>query len=297
MNRTEPTVLVRIVSALLVSIAACLSGCGSGASSSLSTPSTPASNTPDLGTIATVTDGSQFKIKNLSSGQLLGVTAQSQAAGALIDQASDTGTADQLWHFMPMGSNQFNVENLLTHQVAGIANASTTTGAIAVQWADNGTADHLWAFYLLTDGNYLIKNVNSNLYLQVDTSTVPASLDQAARATTGTGCTCQEWTLTSTGTSAYPAPLPVSGNGIFVHDPNMIQDPKSGVFWLYGTHNSVASSLDMNTFTAATSGDIAPDFTWWATENITGGSGRTDIWAPSVMYANGTYYQYYSIPI
>ena len=296
MSRIEPSLLLRIAAPLLVS-AACLGGCSSGGSSSSSTPSTPTPNTPDLGTITAVTDISQYKIKNVTSGQLLGVTAQSQAAGALIDQASDTGTADQLWHFMPMGSNQFNVENLLTHQVAGIANASTATGAIAVQWADNGTSDHLWAFYLLTDGNYLIKNVNSNLYLQVDTSAVPASIDQAARATTGTGCSCQEWTLTSTGTSAYPAPLAVSGSGIFVHDPNMIQDPKSGIFWLYGTHNSLASSLDMTTFTAAAGGDIAPDFTWWATENTAGTSGTTDIWAPSVMYANGTYYQYYSIPI
>lgn len=291
MNRLRP----RVFAVLLVCVAGFLSGCGSGSSPSSSTTTT-GSTGPDMGVIASVSDNLQFKIKNVSSGFLLGITAQSQVAGALIDQASDTGTGDQLWHFMPMGSNQFNMENLLTHQVAGISSASTTSGATAVQWADNGTPDHLWTFYSLTDGNYLIKNVNSSLYLQVDSSGSTTVIDQAARAATGTGCTCQEWALTPTGTSVYPAPLPVSGGGIYVHDPNMIQDA-SNVFWLYGTHNTLASSPDMTTFTAVAAGDINPDFTWWATENVTGAGGRTDIWAPSVMFANGTYYQYYSIPI
>jgi arabinan endo-1,5-alpha-L-arabinosidase len=249
-----------------------------------------------MGTLTTVGDSTQFKIKNASSGELLGITSQSQTAGAFIDHESDTGTADQLWHFIPMNNSQFNVENLLTHQVAGIAAASLASGALALQYADNGTSDHLWLFYLLTDGNYLIRNVNSNLYLQLDTSVSPVAIDQAARATTGTGCTCQEWTLTSTGVAAYPAPLSVMGTGIYVHDPNMIQDA-SNVFWLYGTHNTLASSSDMTNFTAISAGDINPDFSWWASENTTGGGGRTDIWAPSVMFANGIYYQYYSIPV
>jgi arabinan endo-1,5-alpha-L-arabinosidase len=249
-----------------------------------------------MGTLASVSDSTQFKFKNASSNDLLGIAAQSQTAGADLSQAADAGTGDQLWHVMPMGGDEYNIENALTHQVMGIATASTASGALALQWADNGTNDHLWAFYQLTDGNYLLKNVNSGLYLQVDTTTSPTSIDQAARATTGTGCTCQEWALTDTGTAAYPAPLSVTGAGIFVHDPNMIQDP-SGTFWLYGTHNTLASSTDMSTFTAASNGDINPDFTWWATENTTGTGGRTDIWAPSVMYANGIYFQYYSIPI
>jgi arabinan endo-1,5-alpha-L-arabinosidase len=296
MDRAHTSPLLRIIAALFVSGVVCLSGCSSGGSNSTPTPTPPAPVTPDLGVATAVSDSFQYKIKNVSSGDLLGITAQSQVAGALMDQATDTGTGDQLWHFIPMGNNQFNVENLLTHQVAGIAAASTASGALGLQYADNGTNDHLWSFYLLTDGNYLIKNINSSLYLQVDTSMAPVAIDQAARATTGTGCTCQEWALTSTGVSPYPAPLAVTGSGVFVHDPNMIQDASS-VFWLYGTHNTLASSADMTTFTATAAGDINPDFSWWASENTTGGGGRTDIWAPSVMFANGIYYQYYSIPI
>lgn len=283
---------------LLTFVAALLSGCGSGSGSSgggsPTNPITPA--TPDMGSITTVGDSTQFQVKNASNSEFLGIASQSQIAGADLTVSSADSATDQLWHFMPMGNNQYNIEDLLTHQVMGISNASTASGAQALQWADNGTNDHLWSFYVLSDGNYLIKNANSGLYLQLDTSVSPAIVDQAARATTGTGCTCQEWALTDTFNNAYPAPLTVTGSGIYVHDPNMIQDP-GGTFWLYGTHNTLASSADMSTFTADTNGDINPDFSWWASENTTGANGRTDIWAPDVMYVNGVYYQYYSIPI
>ncbi|MEI9903962.1 MAG: family 43 glycosylhydrolase, partial [Asticcacaulis sp.] len=76
----------------------------------------------------------------------------------------------------------------------------------------------------------------------------------------------------------------------------MLVDP-SGKFWLYGTHNTLASSSDGAAFSSISTGIFAADFAWWAAKNTTGGGGRTDLWAPSVMYANGKYYQYYSIPI
>ncbi len=102
--------------------------------------------------------------------------------GALRSSADSAN--DPLWHFLPTGNNQYKVENLLTHRVMGIANASASSRAQALQRADNGTNDHLWSFYILGDGNYLIKKVNSGLYLQLDTSASPAIIDQGARATT-----------------------------------------------------------------------------------------------------------------
>jgi len=265
-----------------------LAGCGGGGGADGSAGA--ASGTAFPPTLASMDSEHQLGIANAASGQPLAVAGGSQTAGAAIDTEAGDGSSAQRWHLMPMGQGQYNIENMLTHQVLGITNAATAAGAATVQWADNGTSDHLWSFYQLSDGNYAIENINSGLYLQSDASgaTTQATRDDSSRQ--------QEWTVTVTTDPAYPPPLTVTGSGIQVHDPDMIEDP-GGTFWLYGTHNTLASSPDMATFSAVSAGDISPDFAWWAGENTTGTDGRTDIWAPSVLYANGTYYQYYAIPI
>ena len=255
-----------------------------------------------------VSDSVEYKLKNVNSGLVLGVSGMSETAGAAAVQWADNGTADHLWHFMPMGSNQYNIENMYTHQVLGVTNASTANGAAIVQWADNGTSDHLWTVTQAADGNYMIKNVNSGRYLEVaNAGTLDTALiDQWS----STSCTCQEWQLVNTGTSPYPAPRAVTGSGIYVHDPYMLKDT-SGTYWLYGTHQTLASSTDLTTFTPYTGCTstqkggytncpiIGPDFSSWTglqTPKSWNSGANTDIWAPSLMYQSGTYYQYYSIP-
>jgi len=314
--------LIRI--GMLAVVSTFLIGCSSGSTSPSPTP-TPTPTTPDMGTITTVGDTNQFTLTNVSSGLVLGIAGQSQVAGAALAQESATGATDDMWHAMPMGTsqNEYNIENMLTHQVMGISNASTAAGTMALQWADNGTNDHLWEFFKLTDGNYLLKNVNSGLYLEDANSgtTSSAVIDQNARATTGSGCTCQEWAVGQTATAAYPAPRAVSGTGIYVHDPFMLRDT-NGTYWLYGTHQTLAYSTDLTTFTYTTASSaygactttqggawltldshcpiIGPDFASWTglqTPPSDNNGANVDVWAPSLMYVNGTYYQYYSIPV
>ena len=86
----------------------------------------------------------EYKIKNVNSGLVLGVTGASQTAGAQLVQWADNGTADHLWHFVPIGTNVYNIENMNSHQVIGVSGASTSDGADIVQWADSGTTDHNW---------------------------------------------------------------------------------------------------------------------------------------------------------
>jgi arabinan endo-1,5-alpha-L-arabinosidase len=311
---------------LMILAATVLTGCGDSSNTSAGSGGGTTSSTPDNGTLTSVGDTNDFTLTNVSSGLVLGIAGQSQIAGAALSQETNAGaaTTDDLWHAMPMGTNQeeYNVENQLTHQVMGISNASTAAGAAALQWADNGTNDHLWEFYLLKDGNYLIKNVNSDYYLEDSGSgTTPAAvIDQEARAVMGTGCTCQEWTLASTATPAYPAPRAVTGTGIYVHDPFMLKDT-NGTYWLYGTHQTLAYSTDLTTFTYTTPSSaygactasqgtywltednhcpiIGPDFTSWAglqTPPSDNNGENIDTWAPSLLYQNGIYYQYYSVP-
>lgn len=296
--------------AMALCAAILLTGCGGGGSSS-STTTTTTTTTADMGTLTMPGTTYQYQIKNAASGLVLGISGQSQTAGANVVQESNTSSTDSMWHFMPnvYSTDEVNIENMLTHQVLGFsATAPTGEGAPstssaadsdaqALQYSDTGTDDQNWQLYLLTDGNYLIKNHYSGLYLEDESSSTSASatITQDARSSTSTGCTCQEWTLTATTTAAYPSPMTVSGTGIYVHDPNMIQDPTTHAYWLYGTHNTLATSTDMSTFTSEVSDfSTSAEPSWWTT--IYTGS-APDMWAPSVLYANNTYYQYYSVPV
>ncbi|MGD0548660.1 MAG: family 43 glycosylhydrolase [Terracidiphilus sp.] len=267
-----------------------LAGCGGGGGTTCTSNCTPPPQT-DMGTLTSMGDTNTYTFKNAASSMVLGISGQLQTAGTnVVQESSSTATNDIYWHFMPMNNNEDNVENMLTHQVLGILNGSTSTGAQALQYSDNATNDHLWEFYVLTDGNYLIKNVNSGYYLQDEGSgtTTSATIDQGARSSSVAGCTCQEWAITSSGNAAYPAPLTVSGAGIYVHDPMLIQDPTTFAYWLYGTHNTLAHSTDLSTWTADNPA-LDPIPSWVTTYNST-----DDLWAPDVVYANGYYWQYYA---
>ena len=314
---------VALVAAL---IALTASGCGGSASSgggSCTGSSCSTGQSYDMGTLTTVGDSDQYTLANSVSSMDLGISGQSQIAGtSVVQEPSGTTTNDIDWHFMPMGNNTYNIEDMLTHQVMGILNASTSAGAQVLQYSDNGTSDHIWLIYQLSDGNYLIRNNNSGLYLEVANSgtATSATIDQGER-NSSVGCSCQEWKITDTGNAAYPAPKTVTGTGIYVHDPYMLQDPATHFYWLYGTHQTLAYSTDGSTFTYTTASTpvgacstyvgtywltddnhcpiIGPDFSSWnglQTPPSDNNGKNIDVWAPSLLYANGTYYQYYAIP-
>jgi arabinan endo-1,5-alpha-L-arabinosidase len=282
---------------LAASLLCVLSGCGGGSSSG---PSQGGGNTqtPDMGTLTNVSDSDSYTIANAASKLVLGIAGQSQTAGANLAQETPAGATDSAWHFIPMNNNQYNVENLLTHQLIGIDNASTATGALAVQWADSGTNDHLWEFYLLNDGNYLIKNVSSGFYLEDADSgaTSSAAIDQGSRSGTGSGCTCQEWMLTSTGNPAYSAPMPVNVSytspdtaTIGIHDPSILKVGSS--YNLFSTHGLIHAHQSADRANFSDAGFALASLPPW-TNAYTGGSG--DLWAPDASAHNGSYWLYYA---
>ena len=278
---------------------AVLSGCGGGGSGAASASGNGggSTTTPDMGTLASVSDSSTYTIENASSSLVLGISGQSQMAGASVVQESN-GSSDALWHFLPMNGGEFNIENMLTHQVMGVLNASDAAGAQVLQWGDNGTSDHLWEFFLLKDGNYLIKNVNSGLYLEDagSNATTAATIDQSARAASGTGCTCQEWKLTATNQSPYPDPMPVSvaynapdSSVIGIHDPSMY---KAGLtYYLLSTHGTIHAHVSTDRSAFSDDGYALGLLPPW-TNSYTGSSG--DLWAPDVSLHNGVYWLYYA---
>jgi len=280
-----------------VAFAIALAGCGGGVSNSGGDAGGPPP-APDFGTLTSVSDSNQFQLKNAATGLVLGIAGQSQLAGTALAQESSASSPDALWHFIPMNNSQFNIENLLTHQLAGITNASTAAGAQAVQWADNGTNDHVWSFYLLKDGNYLIKNLNSSLFLEVadSSATTSATIDQGARASTGTGCSCQEWTLTDTGNAAYPAPIAVQvaytspdTSAIGIHDPSLLKTAAGYI--LFSTHGSIHAHTSTDRVSFTDGGSALASLPSW-TNAYTNGSG--DLWAPDASQHNGMYWLYFA---
>ncbi|HTW47730.1 MAG TPA: family 43 glycosylhydrolase [Acidobacteriaceae bacterium] len=281
---------------------ACLaSGCsGGGGSSGSSGGGGGTTQTPDMGTLTAMSDIDTFTLTNVASNMVLGISGQSQTAGADVVQESSgtTTTTDIDWHFIPMNNDQYNIEDMLTHQVLGISGGSTSAGAQVLQWADNGTNDHLWEFYLLTDGNYLIRNVNSGFYLENAGSgtTSSAIIDQGARATAGSGCSCQEWTVTDTGDAAYPMPdtVNVSYGGtdsetIGIHDPSIVR--VSSTYDLFSTHGLLHEHQSGDLINFSDGGFALSSLPSW-TNTFTGGGG--DLWAPDASGHNGEVWLYFA---
>lgn len=86
----------------------------------------------------------EYKIKNVSSGLLLGIqnASTNQGASALI--WGDNGTSDHLWQLEPAGNGAFMIANANSGLILGVTNAATAAGTQALQWGDTGTPDHLW---------------------------------------------------------------------------------------------------------------------------------------------------------
>ena len=288
---------VGCVSLFVCLLSACSSGSSNGSSSS--------SSTTDMGTIAGIDSTYTITIQNAVSGMVLGVSGQSQSslANVVQESSSTTTTNDKYWHVLPMNSYEYNVENMLTHQLMSVSGASTTDGAQVVQSPDTGKGGMLWRFYLLTDGNYLIQNVNSGLYLE-DVDSRPdtsAMIAQGSRTSGTTGCECQEWKISSTKTAAYPSPEKVTATyssaysdteSIGIHDPSMLKVGSN--YYLYTTHGALHahSSSDRKNF--VDEGYAMNSVPSWA--SIYNGS-DDDLWAPDVSYhstSSTPYWIYYA---
>lgn len=109
-----------------------------------------------------------YKLQNVNSGLVLGISGASTAAGADALQWTDNGTTDHEWKLVSQGNDEYKIVNVNSNLDLGISGASTAAGADALQWTDNGTADHLWWITPVGGGEYKIINVNSGLDLGIN---------------------------------------------------------------------------------------------------------------------------------
>ena len=90
------------------------------------------------------------------------------------------------------------------------------------------------------------------------------------------------------------------GSDVFVHDPAIFQDPKTGTYYAFGSHFAVASSADLVEWHQYTY-DHQAEIYWddWKTVLAQGyahvGAGCESTWAPDLEYHDGKYYMYVSL--
>lgn len=122
--------------------------------------------TPCASSAITVSSGHTYKLVNLNSGKVLGITGMSTSDGAGAVQWGDNGTADHHWTITSM-NGYYRLANANSGKVLGVTNMSTADGAKVVQWSDNGTADHDWTMTDTGSGIYKLVNRNSGKVLGI----------------------------------------------------------------------------------------------------------------------------------
>lgn len=113
---------------------------------------------------------------------------------------------------------------------------------------------------------------------------------------TGTGCSCQEWTLTSNNTSPYPQPNAVNvaytapdSATVGIHDPSAIL--AGSTYYVFSTHGAIHAHQSSDDVNFTDDGYALPSVPAW-TNAYTGSSG--DLWAPDISQHNGVYWLYYA---
>ncbi|UUZ93418.1 RICIN domain-containing protein [Paenibacillus sp. P25] len=146
--------------------------------------------------------GSSYKIVNRNSGKVLGISGGSTADGANVVQATDTGTADQLWRLVPddghITVDSYRVVNVKSGKVLGIYQSSAANGGNAVQWTSQNTStDQSWFIVTTASGAKKLVNANSLKNLGI----YGAALTSGAQAVqwTDNGSTDQQWNLQAAG--------------------------------------------------------------------------------------------------
>ncbi len=105
-----------------------------------------------------------YRLVNVASGLVLGVSGMSTADGGLALQWGDNGSADHDWLFVADG-DALKLRNVHSSKVLGVENMSTADGARVLQWGDTGTADHRWVLVDGGDGTHRVRNVHTSRVL------------------------------------------------------------------------------------------------------------------------------------
>lgn len=200
-----------------------------------------------------------YKIVNVGSGALLGITNASRAAGVAAVQWADNGTSDHLWRIVNAGGADYKIVSVNSGLLLDIEGASILSGAAATQSPDTGSSSTLWdlvpagpaypapapvtgdigvhdpAMTKSLDGTYYLFGTHQGLLMQ-------SSPDRIHFTTAG-----QAFNAIPTWTSLYSPAHDLWAPDISFHD---------GTYWLYYAASSFGTQV--SAIGVATSSNAAP---------------------------------------
>ncbi|HZS52919.1 MAG TPA: RICIN domain-containing protein, partial [Bryobacteraceae bacterium] len=153
--------------------------------------------------------GQVYEVLNLNSGMVLDVTNMSTDNGALIQQWTWLGGANQQWQFIPLGNGYNEVQNINSGKVLDVYGGYTTGGTPIQQWDWLSGGNQQWQVVPLGNGYNAIFNLQSGMVLDVRDFSVNGGA--AIQQWTWLGGANQQWQLIpvdSSGGGYVPAPPP-----------------------------------------------------------------------------------------
>ena len=250
---------------------------------------------PTPAAAATIDPNIWYEIISRHSGKAVEVAGNSTADGAMVQQWTRHGGANEQFRFVESGGGYYRIMARHSGKVLDVFEWNPANGAEIRQWPDLNGSNQQFQILDSPDGHVRFRNRFSGKVLDVwEWSTADGG---RISQFTDTGGANQQFRLVSAGDGGgdggdvgFPDPDPVTGN-VASHDPSMIRTPAGYV--LFSTHNGVETrtSPDRVRFTRTTA--AIPGGAAWAGP-YTGGDPNA-IWAPDVSFHDGTYWLYYSV--
>jgi hypothetical protein len=128
-----------------------------------------------------------------NSGKCLDVVGISTVAGALVQQWTCWGGANQKWSISAADDGGYQLKSVNSGLALNVAEASTADGASIIQWPFTDSGNDTWNLQPLGDGYYTIQSVGSGKCLDVTGGPGATANGVLIEQWTCTGESNQEW--------------------------------------------------------------------------------------------------------
>lgn len=185
------------------------------------TPAYDSSTYTYSGQAAGLKNGGIYRITSKVSGKVLDITDKSTAAGAKVQQWSNSNTTNQQFKLEKQSDGYYKITAVHSGLVMDVPNSSLSNSVQLQQWTDNGTSAQRFSIIDTGGGYYKVISKVSGLAMDVRSSqTTDGAVVQQY---TDNGTDAQRWSFTLVGDSGGG-----TGNSIYSIAASSIPNPSGG---------------------------------------------------------------------